>query len=319
MSEWIRNKNILITGISGFLGSNLAYKLQSLGANVTGILRDQVSFFKYGNFNIIQGQIENLDLLKRVINEYEIEICFHLAAQAIVSIWDNNPVEIFESNIKGTWNVLEACRLGNKIKAVIIASSDKAYGAQEKLPYKEDCMLNGTHPYEVSKICTEFLVKSYNSNYGMPTGITRCANLYGPGDRNFSRIIPGTIRSILRGEEPVIRGNGENMRDYIYIDDATDGYVDFAQKVFEGELSGEVINLGTGQPFNVREVVEKIIRLSSTDTNYKIIGNELSKEIMHQYVDNEKAGKLLGWFPRYSLDEGLKRSIDWYASEYSFG
>jgi len=306
---------VLITGISGFLGSNLARRLQSTGANVTGILRDRVSFFKYGNCNIVSGEIEDLNLLKRVINEYEIEICFHLAAQAIVSLWDNNPVEVFETNIRGTWNVLEACRLGNKVKAVIVASSDKAYGEQESLPYREDSLLNGIHPYEISKICTEYLVKSYNMHYGLPTGITRCANLYGPGDRNYSRIIPGTIKSILKGEEPVIRGDGMNLRDYLYIDDAVEGYMRFAQKVYEGELSGETINFGTGQPYTVKEIVEKIIELFGVDIKYRIIGRDLSKEIKHQYLDSGKARKLLGWNPRYSLSEGLKRSIDWYASE----
>lgn len=318
MAKWLRNKNVLITGISGFLGINLMNRLQSLGGNVTGILRDQVGFFKYRDCNIISGEIEDLNLLKRVISEYEIEICFHLAAQAIVSLWDNNPVEVLETNVRGTWNVLEACRLGNKIRAVIIASSDKTYGEHDNLPYSEDSTLNGTHPYEISKICTEYLVKSYNMYYNLPTGVTRCANLYGPGDRNYSRIIPGTIMSLLKGEEPVIRGDGTNLRDYLYIDDAVDGYVHFAQKVYEGELSGETINFGTGQPYNVMEIVEKIIQLFGVDIKYTVTGRDLSKEIKHQYLDNKKAKSLLNWTPQYSIDTGLKRSVDWYVSKFGY-
>lgn len=312
MENNFKNKNILITGISGFLGSNLANKLNMMGANVIGIVRDQVRFFKNENYNIINGSIEELSLLTRVMNEYEIEICFHLAAQAIVSNWNDAPAELYNTNIKGTWNVLEACRLNKRIKSVIVASSDKAYGDKNILPYTENSVLKGHHPYEISKICSELIAKSYYSFYNLPVGITRCGNLYGPGDYNFSRIIPGTIYSLIQGNEPIIRGDGSNLRDYIYVEDAVEAYIKFAQEIYIGNLTGEAINIGTGQPHSVKDIVEQIITNFKVDSKYELLSKDLSQEIKHQYLDISKAKKLLKWNPKYSLTEGLQRTIDWY-------
>lgn len=318
-NNMFKEKKILITGISGFLGSSLASRLAELGADIYGIVREQVCDFANRGYKIITGDIQDIALIRRTIVENEIEICLHMAAIATVANCENKPIEVYETNIKGTWNVLEACRYGKKIQAVLIASSNLVLGEQQYLPHQEKQSLGeytgSLRPYEVSKHCSELLAKSYHLYYKIPVGIARFTNLYGPGDYNFSRIVPGTIRSIIRGEEAQIRGDGQNLRDYVYIEDAVEGCMLFVQKLLSARLEGETINFETGQLYSVIDVVERIIHIFGKDTKCKILFNCSRRDNMNQYLDNTKARRLLSWEPRYSLKEGLERSVEWYVSK----
>lgn len=287
------------------------------GANVTGLVRDHVpqSNLYQGEhvkkMNIVQGALEDLPVIERALGEYEIDTVFHLAAQAIVGVANRNPVSTFEANILGTWNVLEACRKHPLIKRVIVASSDKAYGDQENLPYDEDMPLQGKHPYDVSKSCADLISHTYFHTYGLPVCITRCGNLYGGGDLNFNRIIPQTIQLVLNGEAPEIRSDGTFVRDYFYIEDAVQAYLLLAEKMEEHNLAGEAFNFSNEIQLTVLELVEKILKKMNSNLKPKVL-NQGSNEIKHQYLSAEKARKLLNWTPAYTIDEGLEKTIAWY-------
>lgn len=287
------------------------------GANVTGLVRDHVpqSNLYQGEhvkkMNIVQGALEDLPVIERALGEYEIDTVFHLAAQAIVGVANRNPVSTFEANILGTWNVLEACRKHPLIKRVIVASSDKAYGDQENLPYDEDMPLQGKHPYDVSKSCADLISHTYFHTYGLPVCITRCGNLYGGGDLNFNRIIPQTIQLVLNGEAPEIRSDGTFVRDYFYIEDAVQAYLLLAEKMEEHNLAGEAFNFSNEIQLTVLELVEKILKKMNSNLKPKVL-NQGSNEIKHQYLSAEKARKLLNWTPAYTIDEGLEKTIGWY-------
>lgn len=287
------------------------------GANVTGLVRDHVpqSNLYQGEhvkkMNIVQGALEDLPVIERALGEYEIDTVFHLAAQAIVGVANRNPVSTFEANILGTWNVLEACRKHPLIKRVIVASSDKAYGDQEKLPYDEDMPLQGKHPYDVSKSCADLISHTYFHTYGLPVCITRCGNLYGGGDLNFNRIIPQTIQLVLNGEAPEIRSDGTFVRDYFYIEDAVQAYLLLAEKMEELNLAGEAFNFSNEIQLTVLELVETILKKMNSNLKPKVL-NQGSNEIKHQYLSAEKARKLLNWTPAYTIDEGLEKTIGWY-------
>lgn len=287
------------------------------GANVTGLVRDHVpqSNLYQGEhvkkMNIVQGALEDLPVIERALGEYEIDTVFHLAAQAIVGVANRNPVSTFEANILGTWNVLEACRKHPLIKRVIVASSDKAYGDQENLPYDEDMPLQGKHPYDVSKSCADLISHTYFHTYGLPVCITRCGNLYGGGDLNFNRIIPQTIQLVLNGEAPEIRSDGTFVRDYFYIEDAVQAYLLLAEKMEELNLAGEAFNFSNEIQLTVLELVEKILKKMNSNLKPKVL-NQGSNEIKHQYLSAEKARKLLNWTPAYTIDEGLEKTIGWY-------
>ncbi len=287
------------------------------GANVTGLVRDHVpqSNLYQGDhvkkMNIVQGALEDLPVIERALGEYEIDTVFHLAAQAIVGVANRNPVSTFEANILGTWNVLEACRKHPLIKRVIVASSDKAYGDQENLPYDEDMPLQGKHPYDVSKSCADLISHTYFHTYGLPVCITRCGNLYGGGDLNFNRIIPQTIQLVLDGEAPEIRSDGTFVRDYFYIEDAVQAYLLLAEKMEELNLAGEAFNFSNEIQLTVLELVEKILKKMNSNLKPKVL-NQGSNEIKHQYLSAEKARKLLNWAPAYTIDEGLEKTIGWY-------
>lgn len=287
------------------------------GANVTGLVRDHVpqSNLYQGEhvkkMNIVQGALEDLPVIERALGEYEIDTVFHLAAQAIVGVANRNPVSTFEANILGTWNVLEACRKHPLIKRVIVASSDKAYGDQENLPYDEDMPLQGKHPYDVSKSCADLISHTYFHTYGLPVCITRCGNLYGGGDLNFNRIIPQTIQLVLNGEAPEIRSDGTFVRDYFYIEDAVQAYLLLAEKIEELNLAGEAFNFSNEIQLTVLELVEKILKKMNSNLKPKVL-NQGSNEIKHQYLSAEKARKLLNWTPAYTIDEGLEKTIGWY-------
>lgn len=287
------------------------------GANVTGLVRDHVpqSNLYQGEhikkMNIVRGSLEDLAVIERALGEYEIDTVFHLAAQAIVGVANRNPISTFEANILGTWNILEACRKHPLIKRVIVASSDKAYGDQENLPYDENMPLQGKHPYDVSKSCADLISHTYFHMYGLPVCITRCGNLYGGGDLNFNRIIPQTIQLVLNGEAPEIRSDGTFVRDYFYIEDAVQAYLLLAEKMEENNLAGEAFNFSNEIQLTVLELVEKILKKMNSNLKPKVL-NQGSNEIKHQYLSAEKARKLLNWTPAYTIDEGLEKTIEWY-------
>lgn len=315
-TEFWKDKNVLVTGCSGFLGSHTVKLLTELGANVTGLVRDYTPKSNlYSDpsvkINIVSGSLEDLPLLERIIGEYEIDTVFHLAAQAIVGIANRNPISTFSANIMGTCNVLEACRRSPLVRTIVVASSDKAYGDQENLPYHEDMPLKGTHPYDVSKSCADLIAQAYHKTYGLPVCITRCGNLFGGGDLNFNRIVPQTIRSILHNEPPVIRSDGTFIRDYIYVEDAALAYVLLAERMSDPNIHGEAFNISNEVRLTVLELVNKILELMDSDLK-PIILNQGSHEIKHQYLSAEKAKRVLGWKPQYSIEEGLIKTIDWY-------
>ena len=248
--EFWKDRNVLVTGCTGLLGSWLTKSLCEKEANVIGIIRDLVprSNLNWSGFdnNIVsvRGEIEDYFLLERTINEYEIDTVFHLAAQTIVTIANRNPISTFKANIEGTWNILEACRRAPLVKRIIVASSDKAYGDQEKLPYDEKTPLEGRHPYDVSKSCADLICRSYYETYGLPVCVTRCGNFYGGGDLNFNRIVPGTVRSLVNNKRPVIRSDGAFLRDYFYIEDGANSYMLLAEKMEDKRIRSEERRVG---------------------------------------------------------------------------
>lgn len=317
VNKFWNNKNVFVTGGTGFLGSYLVKKLVNYGANVTILVRDyipQSNIYigeEYKKVNVVHGMLEDYLLIERALGEYEIETVFHLAAQAIVGVANRNPLGTFKSNIEGTWNILEAARKSPLIKQVIVASSDKAYGDQEKLPYDENMPLQGKHPYDVSKSCADLIAQTYYETYKLPVCITRCGNLYGGGDLNFNRIIPQSIQSILNKEAPVIRSDGSFIRDYFYIEDAVDAYINLAEKVVELNLGGQAFNFSNEIQLTVLELVNKILKIIGSDIK-PIILNQGSNEIIHQYLSAKKARTVLGWSPNYTIDKGLSKTIEWY-------
>ena len=317
IKNYWHNRNVFITGATGFLGSWLTKYLLEKKSNITALVRDWVPKSKLiyddsiSRINIVRGNIEDYFILERILNEYEVDTVFHLAAQTIVGIANNNPISTFETNIKGTWNILEACRRNRKIKKILVASSDKAYGDQSKLPYDEKFPLFGRHPYDVSKSCADLICRAYFETYKIPVCITRCGNFYGGGDLNFNRIIPGTIRSILNSEPPVIRSDGSFIRDYFYIEDAVIAYLLLAEKMDDNSIHGEAFNFSNEIQITVLDLVNRIIKLM--DSSLKpVILDEATNEIKHQYLSAKKAREMLGWKPIYTLEGGLERTIRWY-------
>jgi len=313
-----RNKNVFVTGCTGLLGSWLVKDLVEKGATITGLIRDWVpksNLILQGSINrinTVRGDVNDYFILERVFNEYEIDTVFHLAAQTIVSIANRNPLSTFETNIKGTWNILEACRRVPTVKRIIVASSDKAYGEHKILPYTEDAPLKGDHPYDVSKSCADLIAFAYSNTYNLPVCVTRCGNFYGGGDLNFNRIVPGTIRSILFNERPIIRSDGSFIRDYIYIIDAVNAYLLLAEKMDELDIYGEAFNFSNEIQLTVLELINEILRLMGKEDLKPIILTEAKGEIKHQYLSATKAKKILRWKPQYTLQDGLNETIDWY-------
>lgn len=312
-----KDRNTFVTGADGFVGSWLAKTLADNGASVTVIVRDVKKTSNLdvmqirGKVNIVLGDIIDYKICERIINEYEIDTCFHLAAQAIVGIANKSPISTFESNIKGTWNILEACRINSSVKRIVVASSDKAYGSQKNLPYTEESPLLGSYPYDASKACADIIAQSYFKSYGMPISITRNANTYGGGDMNFSRIIPDMIISLLHGRQPVIRSDGTPERDYMYVKDAVHAYLTLAENIGRNGVIGEAFNFGSGKPVSVIQLYQKIALLLGKNTKPKILGKAI-REIDRQYLSIEKAKRVLKWQPKYSLDKGLTETIEWY-------
>jgi len=316
--EW-KNRNVLVTGSTGLLGSWLTEDLIARGANVTCLIRDAVPKSRLvrtgaiDQVNVVRGGLEEYDVVLRAVNEYEIDTVFHLAAQTIVGTATRSVLSTFEANIKGTWNLLEACRVCEKlVKRVVMASSDKAYGDHEKLPYAEDEPLNGRYPYDASKACAEVLAFSYAETFGVPVATTRCGNLYGGGDLNYSRIVPGTIRSALLGEKPIVRSDGKLIRDYFYVEDAVNAYMHLAEHLEELNLGGEAFNFGTSTPKNVLEMVELILAAAGRPDLEPIVLDQANNEIKEQYLDCAKASRVLGWKARFTMEEALEKTVAWY-------
>jgi CDP-glucose 4,6-dehydratase len=316
-SYW-RDRSVLVTGATGLLGSWLTRRLVDEGANVVCLVRDWVPQSEFirsgvmGSVSTVRGDIVDQPLLERVIGEYEVEVVFHLAAQTIVGIANRNPVSTFSANIEGTWSLLEACRRSPKVASIVVASSDKAYGDQTVLPYTESMPLQGRHPYDVSKSCADLIAQSYAATYGLAVAITRCGNFYGGGDLNWNRVVPGTIRSILRGEMPIVRSDGQFVRDYFYIEDAAAAYMLLAEHLSrDPKLRGTAFNFSNESQISVLEIV-KLLSVKMGYAKEPKVLNEVSNEIRHQYLSAERARSLLKWKPQFSLDEGLDRTIAWY-------
>lgn len=323
LSSFWKDKNVFITGCTGLLGSWLTKRLAEEKARVVGLVRDFVpksNLFltdTHKKIHIVHGDVAEYKIVERTIAEYEIDTVFHLAAQTIVGIANRSPLSTFESNIKGTWNVLEVARNCKTLKRIIVASSDKAYGKHKKLPYDENMPLRGMHPYDVSKSCADLLAQAYYHTYRLPIAIARCSNLYGGGDLNFNRIVPGTIYSLLNDEAPIIRSDGTFVRDYFYVLDAVDAYLLLASRLDDASFHGEIFNFGTEKPLSVLELTNLIIRLMGKINIEPIILNEVKDEIKEQYLTCKKAKEMLSWKPKFSLEEGLKETIIWYKNYFS--
>jgi CDP-glucose 4,6-dehydratase len=317
MGFW-QDRPVFVTGAYGLVGSSTVAMLLERGASVVVLQRDivpQSELIRSGAGKrcvVAQGNLSDQLELERILGEYEIKTVIHLAAQAIVGVANRNPVSTFESNIRGTWNLLEACRRSPLVSEVVVASSDKAYGEQPALPYTEDMPLLAKHPYDVSKACTDLIAQSYAVTFGLNVTISRCGNFYGPGDLNWNRLVPGTVRSVLRGQAPVIRSDGSFLRDYFYVEDGAQAYLTLAEKMAGNtDLRGEVFNFSTEEPMTVLAMTERILQLMGSGLRPEI-RNKASSEILKQHLSALKARETLGWKPRYSLDEGLKRTIEWY-------
>lgn len=319
-SDFWQNRAVLVTGCTGLLGSWLSRYLVERGAMVIGLIRDWVpeaELIRSSTVNrvcVIRGDVRDQKTLERVLGEYEVNTVFHLAAQTIVGIANRNPVSTFESNVQGTWALLEACRRSASVRQIVVASSDKAYGTHEKLPYSEDAPLQGRHPYDVSKSCADLIAQSYAATYGLPVCITRCGNLYGGGDLNWNRLVPGTIRSALAGERPIIRSDGSYIRDYFYVEDGVLAYLTLAEQLAtRRELAGQAFNFSNEIQVTVLELTNRILKLIGREGLAPELRNEAKNEIPHQYLKAAKARQMLGWHPQFSLDEGLRRTIAWYS------
>lgn len=318
MSNFWQDRRVFITGCTGLVGAWTVRTLLDRGAHVIGLIRDHVagSELRRSGFidriDVVRGSLEDYALLERALAEYEIQTVLHLAAQTIVGIAQSSPLSTFESNIKGTWCLLEAARRCGYNPDVVVASSDKAYGAQSKLPYTEDAPLQGRHPYDASKSCADILALTYHHSYRMPVCVTRCGNFYGGGDLNWNRLVPGTIRSIVRGQRPILRSDGSLIRDYFYVKDGAEAYLHLAECLAkQPELAGHAFNFSNELQVTALDMVIQILRQMGS-TLQPDIRNTAANEIPHQYLSAAKARQLLGWTPHFNLLDGLRETIDWY-------
>jgi CDP-glucose 4,6-dehydratase len=317
-----RDRPTLVTGATGLVGSWVVRRLLELEADVVCLLRDWVPDSELvradliGKTSLVRGDVLDQATLERVLGEYEVDTVIHLAAQTIVGVANRNPISTFESNIAGTWRLLEACRRSPLVNQIVLASSDKAYGDQPMLPYTEATALQGRHPYDVSKSCADLIAQSYAATYGSPVVITRCGNFFGGGDLNWSRIVPGTIRSVLRGQPPLIRSDGRPRRDYFYVEDGAEAYLMLAERLAgDPSLRGQAFNFSNETPVTVQDLVDRILRIMGSRVSPEVRG-QAPNEIQDQFLDATKARTVLGWRPIFSLDAGLRRTVEWYRSAF---
>jgi CDP-glucose 4,6-dehydratase len=314
---------VLVTGAQGFIGSWLAERMLDEGAEVVVPRRDfdPRSRFRTDGIEerctVVQADVQDYESIVRMLNEHDVDTVFHLAAQTIVGTANRSPLSTFEANVRGTYVLLEACRavgvVGDPVTRIVVASSDKAYGSHDELPYREDFPLRPTYPYDVSKACTDMVARSFAATYGMPVAVTRLANVYGGGDLNWSRIVPDTCRALVAGDAPAIRSDGTPERDYLYVEDAVDAYLAIAASLDDEALHGRAWNAGWGSPLSVREVVDRLIAVSGRDATPAVRGTGTPHgEIDRQYLDSSAIQGELGWAPRIELDEGLRRAFEWY-------
>lgn len=324
-SFW-QDRSVLVTGGTGFVGSWLVKDLLARSARVTVLVQDidpRAELVRSGDLHrvdIVTGSLEDFAAIDRAVNEHEVDTVFHLGAQTLVGVAERSPVATLETNVRGTYNLLEACRLhSGLVTRIVVASSDKAYGTQLVLPYSEEMPLQGRHIYEVSKSCADLIAQAYHASYDLPLAVTRFGNVYGGGDLNWSRIVPGTIRSLLRGERPVIRSDGRYVRDYIFVKDVVSGYLALAERIEDDGVRGEAFNFGPESPSTVLEVVaaiQAVLRIADLEPD---IRNSAVAEIRDQYLSAAKARDRLDWRPEYSLTEGLGEAIEWYRGHLGAG
>jgi CDP-glucose 4,6-dehydratase len=318
--ELWNGRPVLVTGATGFLGSHLTGLLVAAGAEVAVLRRDHVPSSSIerawaDRVTWVAGEVEDQRLLERALGEHRVATVFHLAAQTQVGVANANPVSTFDANVRGTWSLLEAVRRSPRVSEVVVASSDKAYGAQPVLPYTEDMPLAAVHPYDVSKACADLITVSYHSTWGVPAAITRCGNFFGPGDRNWDRLVPGTIRSLLRGEPPVVRSDGTLVRDYLYVVDGALAYLRLAEAMrTDPSLAGTAFNFSTDTPLTVLELVERIQTACGTALEPEVLGGGVH-EIPAQHLSSARAREVLGWAPTRTVDEALAETVEWYRAE----
>ena len=312
-----KDKKVLITGFEGFLGSHLTRSLLPYALKITGLdikvrrRETLLNEYDYPKINVIEGSVADYGLLKDTIKRGKFDVIFHLAAEALVGKCYQDPLRTFSTNIKGAWNIAETVRHSGAVAAMVVASSDKAYGSHKKLPYTEKTSLEGNNPYDVSKSCADLISRAYAHSYGLPVAITRCGNIYGPGDFNFSRLVPDAMCSAVYGKKLLIRSDGKFTRDYIYVDDIVEGYVLLAENLKKKGLGGEAFNFSDENPLTVLELLKEIYKASGVNQDYKVL-NRAKCEIRHQYLDSAKARRILRWRPKTELRQGLKMTFEWY-------
>jgi CDP-glucose 4,6-dehydratase len=318
-----RDRPVFVTGATGLVGGWLVRHLVAAGADVVALVRDWIPRSELvtagllERIRVVRGDVRDQETLERALGEYDITTVIHLAAQTIVGVANRNPVSTLDTNIRGTWALLEACRRSPTVHQVVIASSDKAYGDQDVLPYTEDAPVLGRHPYDVSKSCADLLAQMYAKTYQLPVCVTRCGNFYGGGDLNWNRLVPGTIRSVVRGERPVIRSDGQFTRDYIYVEDGARAYALLAERLAANPaLAGEVFNFSYEQRMTVLDLVDRLLQAMDSDL-VPDVRNEASNEIRNQYLDSAKARRMLGWTPAFTLEASLRATIDWYTRYFA--
>jgi CDP-glucose 4,6-dehydratase len=316
-------RRVAVTGATGFLGSHLTAALAALGARVVVLARDTVPSSAirdvwWRKVSIVTGAVEDQSLMERMLGDYDVATVFHLAAQSQVGAANRNPVATYDANIRGTWALLEAARRTSTVRQIVTASSDKAYGEQTVLPYTEDMPLRAVNPYDVSKACADLIAQSFARIYDLPVVITRCGNFFGPGDMNWERLVPGTIRLLLQGQRPVIRSDGTMTRDYLYVADGVLAYLQLAEAIFEDPpLGGETFNFSTESPLSVLELVEMLQAATGTELEPDI-QDTAHHEISHQYLSAAKARRMLGWEPRHTMHDAIAETVDWYRGVVSF-
>jgi CDP-glucose 4,6-dehydratase len=320
-TKFWRDRRVLVTGATGLVGTWTVKRLIESGADVVALVRDWVPYSEFvrgavaERCSMVRGDLCDMDLLERTLGEYQIRTVLHLAAQSQVGVASQTPISTFETNVAGTWRLLEACRRTPSVEQIVVASSDKAYGDQVTLPYDESFPLKGRAPYDASKACAALVSFSYAATFQLPVCVTMCGNFYGPGDINWNRIVPGTIRSVLRGDRPIIRSNGKFIRDYFYVKDGAAAYCLLAEKMAElPAIHGQSFNFSNERPCAVLDLVKHILRLMGREDLKPITQNQAANEIVHQYLSAKKAREVLGWKPIWDLETGLKETVSWYES-----